>query len=158
MRLVGGDLLDVLARGGAGDGEQDAALAQAVHHGHDPVIGAGAAAGVRGLLRTLDADGGADIAHFEQPVGYAVVDHGGVGEHQEDGMGMALGHVEKMRPHERLASQHDVDPGADRLSLVDDALDLFFGQFFLGGVFRRVAAYALQIAPHRGTDEYRRRR
>ena len=67
--LVGGDLGDVLAGGGGGERDHGAAFAQAVHGRHDAVVGAGAPAGVGGFLATLDADGGADVAQLDDPVG-----------------------------------------------------------------------------------------
>ena len=134
------------------EGKHGSALAEAVHRRHDAVVGALATTCVGGLAAALDTDRGADVAQFHDTVGYAIVDHGGVGEDHEHRLGMTLDDVEQWPPDEGFATEHDKDTRADLFTLVDDALDLSFGELVFVVVFGRVAPHAAQVAAHGGAD------
>ena len=144
---LGADGVDILGRVAAGGAKGQAMPLQDLHGPHDGLIGAGAAAAVRGFLEALHTDGGDEVLHPQHFRGKGLVDKGGVGESQELAVAVFGTQPEDvLLAHQRFPAGEDVHVGPKALPLTDDVAEFLIGQVQLVAVFGGPAAGTVEVA------------
>ena len=113
----------------------------------DLLIYALAPAGVIGLLKALQGNGGNEILHPQHLLAEALVDQGAVGEREELTIRVHLAQLDEIRlTYQRLAASVNVHVGAKLLALADDGIHGFQAEVELVSILSRPTAGAVHIA------------
>ena len=154
VELLAGDVLVVDAGVAGGDAEGQVVALQQGHGVGDLLVYALAAAGVVGLLKALQGDGGDKVTHPQHILAELLVDQGGVGKGEEGRIAVLLAQGDQiLLAHQGLAAGVDVEVDAQLLTLGDDGVDLIKGQVQLVAVLGGPAAGAVQVAGGGGIQQ-----
>ena len=152
--LVGGDVLDVVARIAGRDAKGHAVLSHEVHGANNLVERAVTAATVVGGLEALERHREHDVAQALAVVAELLVDERAVGEEAKDAVVVLLGKADDvLLAHQGLTAGHHEEVRAQRLGLGDQAIHVIEGEVEGVAVVGGPAADAVLVAGTRGVED-----